>query len=90
MGIDQSKFNVDWCVTGEKRMQELDPTFRVMLPVPNGKKGRGKRREYCPKCEQWTAVKLDGFFKRHKASSAGYKSMQDKRSGTPARVRRRS
>jgi len=76
MALNQSKFNVDWCVAGEKRFQELDPRqFKATSPV-------------CPKCDQPVQVKKDGFYKRHKASSAGYKSMGDTRSGTPARVRR--
>ena len=87
MGIDQSKFNVDWCVTGEKRMQELDPEgMKARKPYVNRQKIKAK----CHMCEQPNMVKNDGFFKRHKASSAGYKGMHDTRSGTPARVRRRS
>lgn len=48
---------------------------------------------YCHLCEMKTLVKRTsprkGFFVPHSASSQGYKSFSDKRSGKPARVRGR-
>jgi hypothetical protein len=87
MALNQSKFNVDWCVTGEKQMQELDPTYKVKESRLS-KRINGRIISICEMCEQPVEVKKDGFFKRHKASSAGYKAFGDKRSGTPPRVRR--
>ena len=80
MALNQSKFNVDWCVSGEKRMQELDPKMKPSF-IQNG-------RAMCVWCEQMNALKKDGFFKRHKASQQQYQSIDSQRSGTLPRERR--
>jgi hypothetical protein len=90
MALNRTKFDRDYCAAGEKRFQELDPTFRAMPPVPNGKKGRKDRTAICLKCDQRTRVKLTGFFVRHKSSVKGHVPANFKGSGIPERVRGRS
>ena len=87
MVLDRGKFNRDYCAAGEKRFQELDP--EGFKPIKLSRSINGKQVAICHKCDQTTTVKKNGFFVKHKASVKGYKGMQDKRSGTPARVRGR-
>ncbi len=89
MVMNRSRFDRDYCAAGIKRFQELDPTqFRPLMPeqlegYPPA------TRAFCRKCEQWTGVKKDGFFVKHKSSKAGYKSGADNRPGEPQRERGR-
>lgn len=82
--MNRGKYDQDYCAAGEKRFQELDP---------EGFKPRGERNQfgeaYCHKCEQYTKVKNDGFFRRHKASIKGHVPANFKGSGTPERIRGR-
>ena len=87
MALNQSKFNVDWCVSGEKRMQELDPSYKVKEKRKSAQVN-GRILSICELCEQPIEVKKNGFFKRHKASQQAYQSINNKKLGTLPRVRR--
>ncbi|KKL71551.1 hypothetical protein LCGC14_2093810 [marine sediment metagenome] len=84
MALNRSRFDRDYCAAGEKRMQELDP---------NQFRWRGERNQFgeamCHLCDQYTKIKKDGFFVKHKSSKAGYKSGADNRPGEPPRERGR-
>lgn len=84
MVLNRGKFNQDFCAAGEAKFQQLDPaqfkppSYMVIDSTAD-----------CPKCEQRTKVKKDGFFVRHKSSKAGYRGAGDFRAGEPPRERGR-
>ena len=86
MPLDRTRFDRDYCAAGEKRFQELDP--HGFKPTKLSRSSNGKQVAICHKCDQTTTVKKNGFFVRHKSSQQGFKGANDKRSGTPPRVRR--
>ena len=88
MVFNRTKFDRDFCVSGEKRFQELDPDQFKPQPSATKKIDGDATWAECHLCQQLTLVKRNGFFVSHHASQQGYKGQHDKRSGTPPRTRR--
>ena len=76
-----------WCAAGQKRFQQLDPDqFR-----PKGEKNT-LGDAWCGLCQQYTKLKEDGMFIRHKSSQQGPgvdRGQSHGKRGEPPRVRRR-